>query len=71
MSGRGGRGNARGGRGGGGRGGRGGGGRGRGHGYHGASTAKRGLCSGLGTNVFDYGSKGAADQMTRVLRLPS
>ena len=61
MSGRGGRGGAQGGP----RGGRAGrGGRGRGHGYHGTnSTAKQGLCSGLGTHVFNYGTKGAADQM--------
>ena len=63
MSGRGGRGHGRGGRGGGNRGGRGAG-RGRGYGYSGAtSSAKKGLCSELGSNVFDYGHKGAADQM--------
>ena len=61
MSGRG-RGNHRGGRGGG-RGGRGAG-RGRGHGYSGSTgTAKKGLCSDLGSNVFDYGQKGSADLM--------
>ena len=62
MSGRGGRGYSRGGRGGGG--GRGGRGRGRGYNYSGHSSAsKKGLCSALGNNVFDYGTKGAADQM--------
>ena len=46
-------------------GGRGGCGRGgRGHSYSGAtSVAKKGLCSGLGGHVFDYGQKGSADQM--------
>jgi hypothetical protein len=61
MSGRGGRGYR------GGRGdsdGRGGRGRGRGQNYAGAgSVAKKGLCMTLGTNVFDYGQKAAADQM--------
>ena len=47
-----------------GRGGRGrGGGGGRGQHYTGASKAKQGLCAALGTNVFDYGQKAAADQM--------
>jgi hypothetical protein len=52
------------GRGGSGRGGanRGGSGRGRGQNYTGsANKAKRGLCTNLGTNVFDYGQKSAAD----------
>ena len=63
MSGRGGRGHGRHGRDGGNKGGRGSG-RGRGHGYTGsASTAKKGLCAHLGTNVLDYSSKGAAHQM--------
>ena len=59
MSGRGG-GRARGGRG------RGGRGRGRGRGQHYAGSkkaAKAGLCSALGSNVFDYGHKAIADQM--------
>ena len=61
MSGRGGRNRGRGGRGNSGRGGRG---RGRGQNYTGAANApKRGLCTTLGTNVFDYGHKAAADQM--------
>lgn len=52
---------------GGGRGGRGGG-RGRNHGrgsnYTGATNAtKKGLCASLGSNIFDYGGKGAADQL--------
>jgi hypothetical protein len=52
------------GRGGRGRGGRGGYGGGRGHNYTGSDNAsKRGLCTNLGTNVFDYGRKSAADQM--------
>jgi hypothetical protein len=39
-------------------------GRGRGQNYNGpANAAKRGLCTNLGTNVFDYGQKSAADQM--------
>jgi hypothetical protein len=60
MSGRvGGRNNGRGGRGYGGHGGR-----GRGHNYTGsANTTKKGLCANLGTNVFDYGQKYAADLM--------
>jgi len=67
MSGRG-NNNSRGGRGNGGRGGRGRGrGRnsgGRGQNYTGgAPSAKRGMCPGLGTYVFDYGQKGSADQM--------
>ena len=38
--------------------------RGRGNNYTGASnTTKKGLCSALQGNVFDYGQKGAADQM--------
>jgi len=49
-----------------GRGGRGG--RGRGLNYHGnRRTSKTGLCSALGTNVFDYGHKAAADQMRTTL----
>jgi hypothetical protein len=53
MSDRGGRNNGRGGRG-----------RGRGQNYNGsANAAKRGLCTNLGTNVFDYGQKSEADQM--------
>jgi hypothetical protein len=53
MSGRGGRNNGRDGRG-----------RGRGHNYTGsANAAKRGLCTNLGTNVFDYGQNSAADQI--------
>ena len=60
MSGRGARG--RGGRGRGGRGGQSG--RGRGYSYSGSSSTRQvGLCKELGSNVFDYGSKGAADQM--------
>ena len=39
-------------------------GRGRGQNYTGTnSTSKKGLCEALGTNVFDYGQKAAADQM--------
>jgi hypothetical protein len=39
-------------------------GRGRGQNYTGsANAAKRGLCTNLGTNVFDYGQKSAADKM--------
>jgi hypothetical protein len=63
MSGKGGRNNGRGGRG---RGSanRGGRGRERGHNYTGSvNAAKRGLCTNLGTNVFEYGQKSAADQM--------
>jgi hypothetical protein len=63
MSSRGGRNNGRGGRccGCANRGGRG---RGRGQNYTGsANAAKRGLCTNLGTNVFDYVQKSAADQM--------
>ena len=62
MTGRGGKNNAgRGGRGNSGRGGRG---RGRGQNYTGAASAlKKGLCTTLGNNVFDYGQKSAADQM--------
>jgi hypothetical protein len=63
MSGRGGRNNGRGGCGHGGasRVGRG---RGRGQNYTGlANAAMRGICTNLGTNVFDYGQKSAADQM--------
>jgi hypothetical protein len=57
----GGRNNGRGGRG---RGGRGGRSRGRGQNYTGlANAARKGLCTNLGTNVFDYGQKSAADQM--------
>ena len=38
-------------------------GRGQGHNYSGtSSTTKRGLCNALGTSVFDYGQKSAADQ---------
>ena len=60
MSGRGGRGNGRGGRGGG----RGGRNRNRGSNYTGGSkSGKQGLCAALGGHVFDYGGKGAADQM--------
>jgi ribosomal protein L15 len=60
MSGRG-RSSGRGGRGNSSHGGRG---RGRGQNYAGAAIAlKRGLCTTLGTNVFDYGQKSAADQM--------
>jgi hypothetical protein len=61
MSGRGGRNNGRGGRGHGGRGGRG---RGRGQNYTGSTNStEKGLCANLGTYVFDYGQKSAADQM--------
>ena len=61
MSGRDGRSQGRAGRGNGDRGGRG---RGRGYGYNSAkSTTKNGLCAALGTHVFDYGHKAAADQM--------
>jgi hypothetical protein len=63
MSGRGGRNNGRGGCS---RGGavRGGSGRGRGQNYTGsANAANRGMCTNLGTNVFDYGQNSAADQM--------
>jgi hypothetical protein len=57
----GGRNNGHGGRG---RGGRGGYGRGRDQNYTGsANAARKGLCANLGTNVFDYGQKSAADQM--------
>jgi hypothetical protein len=43
---------------------RGGDGRGRGQNYTGsANAAKRGMCTNLGTNVFDYGQKSAAYQM--------
>jgi hypothetical protein len=63
MSGRGGRNNGRGGRGHGSAT-RGGCGRGQGQNYTGsANAAKRGMCTNLGTNVFDYGQKSAADQM--------
>jgi hypothetical protein len=52
------------GRGGSGRGGRGGRRRGRGQNYTGsANAASKGMCPNLGTNVFDYGQKSAADQM--------
>ena len=62
MSGRGGR-APRGGRGGRGRGGRGRG-PGRGTSYSGNGAAKhKGLCAALGMHVFDYGNKGAANQM--------
>ena len=45
-------------------GGRGGHGRGRGLSYSGRSAmTKKGLCASLGTNVFDYGTRGAPDQM--------
>jgi hypothetical protein len=63
MSGRGGRNNGHCGRGCGGanHGGRG---RGRGQNYTGsANAAKRGMCTNLGTHVFEYGQKSAADQM--------
>jgi hypothetical protein len=63
MSNRGGRNNSHGGRG---RGSanHGGRGRGRGQNYTGSANAtKRGMCTNLGTNVFDYGQKSAADQM--------
>jgi hypothetical protein len=57
----GGRNNSRGGRG---RGGRGGRSRGRGQNYTGsANAARKGLCTNLVTNVFDYGQKSATDQM--------
>jgi hypothetical protein len=57
----GGRNNGRGGRG---RGGRGGRSRGRGQNYTGSTNAAmKGICANLGTNVFDYGQKYAADQM--------
>jgi hypothetical protein len=60
MSGRGGRKNGRG------RGSanRGGSDRGRGHNYTGSvNSAKRGMCTNLGTNVFEYGQKSTSDQM--------
>ena len=39
-------------------------GRGRGHNYSGAnSVSKKGLCTDLGNNVFDYGHKAAAGNM--------
>jgi hypothetical protein len=39
-------------------------GRGRGQNYTGsANTTKKGMCVNLGTNVFDYGQKSAADLM--------
>jgi hypothetical protein len=62
MSGRGGgRNNGRGGRVQGGCGGRG---RGRGQNYTGSTTlTNKGMCANLGTNVFDYGQKSAADLM--------
>jgi hypothetical protein len=61
MSGRGGRNNGRGGLGHGGRGGRG---RGRGQNYTiSTNSTKKGLCANLGTYIFDYGQKSAADQM--------
>jgi hypothetical protein len=63
MSGRGGRNNGRGGRGCGGAN-LGGGNRGRGQNYIGSVNAeKRGMCTNLGTNVFDYGQKSGSDQM--------
>jgi hypothetical protein len=47
-----------------GRGGRGGRSRGRGQNYTGsANAARKGICANLGTNVFDYGQKSAADKM--------
>jgi hypothetical protein len=47
-----------------GRGGRGGRSRGRGPSYTGsANAARKGLCANLGTNVFEYVQKSAADQM--------
>jgi hypothetical protein len=59
-----GRNNGRGGCGGCGGGGRGGCSRGQGQNYTvSANAAKKGLCANLGTNVFDYGHKSAADQM--------
>jgi hypothetical protein len=61
MSRRGGRNGGRGGRGYSGRGRRG---RGRGQNYSGAASAlKKGICTTLGANVFDYGQKSAADQI--------
>ena len=42
---------------------RGGGGRGQHYTGTAAGTAKKGLCAALGTNVFDYGQKAAADQI--------
>ena len=57
-----GRGNRNSGRGGRGRAGRGRG-RGRGQNYAGTTSTKKGLCDALGTHVFDYGQKSAADQM--------
>ena len=61
MSGRDARSEGRAGRGNGDRGGRS---RGRGYGYTSAkSTTNNGLCAALGTHVFDYGHKAAADQM--------
>jgi hypothetical protein len=43
---------------------RGGHGQGRGQSYTGsANAAKRGICTNLGTNVFEYGQKSAAHQM--------
>jgi hypothetical protein len=63
MSGRGGSNNGCGGRG---RGSANRGGRGQGRGQHytgSANAAKRDLCTNLGTNVFDYGQKSAAEQM--------
>jgi hypothetical protein len=57
----GGRNNGRGGRGRGGRGGRSG---GQGQNYTGsANAARKDLCANIGTNVFDYFQKSAADQM--------
>jgi hypothetical protein len=47
-----------------GHGGRGGRSRGRGQNYTGSvNAARKGICTNLGTNVFDYGQKSAADQM--------
>jgi hypothetical protein len=44
--------------------GRGGHGRGRGHNYNGlANAAMRGMCTNLGTTVFEYSHKSAVDQM--------
>jgi hypothetical protein len=52
------------GRGGCGRGGRGGRSRGRGQNYtDSTNAARKGICANIGTNVFDYGQKSAADQM--------
>jgi hypothetical protein len=52
------------GRGGHGQGGRGGRSRGRGQNYTvSANAARKGICTNLGTNVFDYGQKSVADQM--------